>query len=316
MTSPLTSDGTQSEPRRRLRSHSSHVCSGALAGLALMGAGRARIARHERGLASTSASASPGTADGSVLAVERVAARVAREHDRVRAGREPLGPPAQQLLRLALVVGALQRLDVLAPLLAPRAIAPRLALQREHPERRTRVAPNSSTKPKATQRERCSSSCARCSTCSRSAASCVRKRSMSTLRSRASVDADRPRAAALDLVDRGPRVRLPPARRRGRGRGRGPRSRARGRARPVPAAAPRSNRRLAAARRARGTPGRRSARSRAGPSPGRASPVSRSLDARSWPCMPITASRCCPAISQTLPPITRTESASSSRRRA
>ena len=70
----------------------------------------------------------PGDAGGIGARMEGVAARVASEHDRVGAGRESLGPPAQQFLGLRLVLGPLQRLDVLAPLLAPPRVSPRLSL--------------------------------------------------------------------------------------------------------------------------------------------------------------------------------------------
>jgi hypothetical protein len=66
MTSPPTSEGTQSE-LPSTRSHSSHVCSGALSGLRSWVRPR-RIARHSRGVASTSASANPAMPVASVLA--------------------------------------------------------------------------------------------------------------------------------------------------------------------------------------------------------------------------------------------------------
>ena len=310
MTSPPMTDGTQSAAPS-LRWHSSQVCSGAAPGVRSWVPAR-RIARHERGLASASASASPGIAAGSVLAASEL-------------------PLALRVSTTAFVPGASRSARRRSSSFAsPSSSAPCSAStysRRCLPRARSRpawrssanipsentVVLNSSTKIKETQRECCSRSCVCCSTCARSEAAAERIRSISTLRSCASSMLNAARAAAIHLVDRRSRVRLPAARRRGEvadeARGR------RLRGAPWRCAAPRRTR-SARGGRARGTPARRSARSRAGPSPGRASPVNRSFETRSSPCMPMTASRCCPVMIQTLPPTAMMVSASSSRRRA
>jgi hypothetical protein len=117
--------------------------------------------------------------------VERVAARVAGEDDRLRGGYDALRAVAQQLLGLELVVGALERLDVLASL-AARSRSRRAWRSTTIMPKARMPPPNRSTKANTIQRACCSSASVRRSRWRLRAASWVRRRSMSALRVRAS----------------------------------------------------------------------------------------------------------------------------------
>ena len=146
--------------------------------------------------------------------LERVSARVARQHDGGGVGHDPLGAPAQQVLDLELVVGALERLDVLAPLAGALAVAARLALNREHADGQQEDAKPDHEGEHDPARTLEVGLGALLDVALQSAvlgAQLVHER----LASARVLDADRPRAAALDLIDRDPRVRLPLARGRG-----------------------------------------------------------------------------------------------------
>jgi hypothetical protein len=131
MTSPPTSEGTHSDAPSVLP-HTSQLCSGSPEGSRSYARPR-RIARHERGVACVSASASPSTAEGSVLASSELPLAL-----RVRTTASAPGTTRSARRRsssfLELVVGALERLDVLAPLPGALPVAARLALDDDHAE--------------------------------------------------------------------------------------------------------------------------------------------------------------------------------------
>ena len=212
ITSPPTSEGTHSEPRPA-RSHSSQPRSGSASGSRSCAFPR-RMARQARGAAPASASPRPATAEGSVLASSEFPLALRVEHDGGGVGHDPLGAPAQQVLDLELVVGALERLDVLAPLAGALAVAARLALNREHADGQQEDAKPDHEGEHDPARTLEVGLGALLDVALQSAvlgAQLVHER----LASARVLDADRPRAAALDLIDRDPRVRLPLARGRG-----------------------------------------------------------------------------------------------------
>jgi hypothetical protein len=113
-----------------------------------------------------------------------VAAGVAGEHDGGGARHRSLDVPAQELLRLALVVGALERLDELLLLAAQRHVAPPGALHEKQAAAEQERA-QGDDEPMAVQRSRSRSDAASRPTIVLSRVFASRKSSISALRSRA-----------------------------------------------------------------------------------------------------------------------------------